>query len=422
MAPSFRIAALVTTFFPNSHAGVLVSKFLTGFPTDDGLVAPRTRIAALYIDQIHRHDIGLQLAHRYGVPVYGSIRSALTLGGDELAVDGVLLIGEHGDYPRTALGQEMLPRSWFFEQVSGVIAEQRRPLPVFVDKHLSYRWSDARRMYDAARELEMPLWAGSSLPVHWRRPDYDHPLGAPLDAALSTGFHMLERYGFHALEALQCQVERRAGGETGVRAVTCLSGDAVWRAADAGRWPTDLADAALRATRPGPDPLEPGRVSDPHLFLVDYADGLRAAALMLGDDGYVERFAYAGRRAGSIDAFAFQPDPGPNKAHFSYFGLNVEDFLLRGEPPSPVERTLLTTGILEAAMISHHRRGERVATPHLDIVYAPGAHAVRRPIAPHPSAASAAPLPLPEPGATPAAEPIPVERDGTVRRSSAGRP
>ena len=175
MAASFHIAALVTTFFPNSHAGVLASKFLTGFPTDDGLVAPRTRIASLYIDQIHRHDIGLQLAHRYAVPVYRSIRAALTLGGDDLAVDGVLLIGEHGDYPRTVLGQEMLPRRWFFEQVCGVIAEQRRPLPVFVDKHLAYRWSDARWMYDTARELGVPLWAGSSLPVHWRRPDFDHP-------------------------------------------------------------------------------------------------------------------------------------------------------------------------------------------------------------------------------------------------------
>ena len=163
--------------------------------------------------------------------------------------------------------------------------------------------------------------------------------------------------------------------------------------------------------------LEPGRVSDPHVFLVDYADGLRAAALMLGDDGDVERFAYAGRRGESIDAFTFQPDPSPNKAHFSYFGLNVEDFLLSGRPPSPVERTLLTTGILEAAMISHHRGGERVTTRHLDIAYAPGAHRVRRPTRPHPNAASATVVPLPEPGATPAAEPIPIDRDGTVRRA-----
>ena len=415
MAQPARIAALVTTFFANSHAGVLVSKFLTGFPTDEGLIAPRSRIASLYIDQIHRQDIGLQLARQHEVPVYQSIRAALTLGGDELAVDGVLLIGEHGDYPRTALGQEMLPRRWFFEQVCGVIAESGRPVPVFVDKHLSYRWADAHWMYDTARELRVPLWAGSSLPVHWRRPDFTHPVDEPLDEALTTGFHMLERYGFHALEALQCQVERRAGGESGVRSVTCLSGNQVWRAADAGGWSTDLADAALAATNPGPDRLQPELVSDPHLFLIEYADGLRGAALMLGDDGYVDKFAYAGRRGARIDACEYHPDPGPNRAHFSYFGLGVEDFLLSGTPPSPVERTLLTTGILEAAMISHQRGGERIATPHLNITYQPGRRGVRRPTAAQPRGAATTPLPLPEPGTTPAADPIPIDRDGTIR-------
>ncbi len=115
MSQPLRIAAVVTTFFPNSHAGVLVPKFLRGFPTDDGLISPRSQIASLYIDQIHARDIGLQLAREYDIPVCESIRSALTLRGSELAVDAVLLIGEHGDYPRSALGQEMLPRRYFFE-------------------------------------------------------------------------------------------------------------------------------------------------------------------------------------------------------------------------------------------------------------------------------------------------------------------
>ena len=344
MAEPARIAAITTTFFPNSHSGVLAAKFLTGFPTDEGLIPPRTRVVSTYIDQIHRNDVGLQLASQYGVPVYQSIPGALTLGTGELAVDGVLLIGEHGDYPRTALGQEMLPRRWLFEQVCGVLAEHGRPVPVFCDKHLSYRWADARWMYDTARELRVPLWAGSSLPVHWRRPNVEHPLGDPLDEALATGFHMLERYGFHALESLQCQVERRAGGETGVVAVTCLSGRDVWRSADEGRWPNDLADAALAATNPGPDRLEPERVSDPHVFLVEYADGLRGTVLMLGDDGYVRKFAYAGRRGGRIDAFEFHGDEGPNHAHFSYFGP--------GRRGLPALRPAAESGGADAA---HHR-------------------------------------------------------------------
>ena len=195
--------------------------------------------------------------------------------------------------------------------------------------------------------------------------------------------------------------------------MTCLSGDDVWRAADAGRWSTELADAALAATNPGPDRLEPERVRDPHVFLLEYADGLRGTALMLGDDGYIRKFAYAGRRAGRIDACEYHADDGPNHAHFSYFGLGVEDFLLSGRPQSPVERTLLTTGVLEAALISHHRGGRRVETPHLDIAYAPMTGSVRRPAGPDPTGASLQPVPMPAPGATPAAEMVPVDRDGT---------
>jgi hypothetical protein len=139
--------------------------------------------------------------------------------------------------------------------------------------------------------------------------------------------------------------------------------------------------------------------------------------LMLGDDGYVSKFAYAGRRGHNIDACEFHTDTGPNHAHFSYFGLNIEDFFLTGRPPSPVERTLLTTGILEAVMISHHRDGAPVETPHLDITYRPAELRLRRPTAPRPGGPSLEPVPLPEPGGTLAAVPIPVGRDGTVRKN-----
>lgn len=415
MTHPFRIAAIVTTFFPNSHAGVLVTKFLRGFPTDEGLIAPRTQIASLYIDQIHQQDIGLQLAHDHNVSVYESIRAALTLGGDQLAVDAVLLIAEHGDYGVTSLGQEMVPRRYFFEQICAVIAAAGRPIPIFNDKHLAYRWDDAQWMVERAQRLGLPLWAGSSIPVGWRQPQWEHPLGAPLTAALAIGFHMLERYGFHALEGLQCQVERRAGGETGVRAVQCLAGAAVWQAAAAGRWSHELADRALAAIADGPGHLDPVQVEDPHLFLLEYNDGLQAAVLMLGDNGYVQNFAYAGRQGQTIDAIAYHSDRGPSHATFSYLGLNIEDFFLTGQPPSPVERTVLTTGILEAALISKAQGGVRIETPHLAIAYRPATTPARRPVSERPIGACLDPWPLPAPGATPAAKPLPITRDGTIR-------
>lgn len=413
--PLPKIAAIVTTFFPNSHAGVIVDKFLRGFPTDEGVVPPRTAIASLYIDQIHQRDVGRQLAHEFDIPVYESIRAALTLGGDKLAVDGVLLIGEHGDYPVSRLGQEMLPRRYFFEQITGVIGEGDRPVPVFNDKHLSYLWEDARWMYETAREMGIPLWAGSALPVVWRRPNWEHPLGRKIDRALVIGFHMVERYGFHALEVLQSQVERRQGGETGVRSVQCLSGEEVWRAGRAGKWSMSLADSALRSIEDGPSRLDPGKVDSPHVFLVEYMDGLQAAVLMLGDNGYVRKFAYAQQRGAAIDALEYHTQSGPTHAAFGYLGLNIEDFLLSGEPPSPVERTYLTTGILEAAMISRSRGGRKIPTLHLaKIAYQPGGK-VRRPAGTRPSGASAGDWTTLVPGATPAAASIPIGRDGTVR-------
>ena len=134
-------------------------------------------------------------------------------------MDAVLMIGEHGDYPRSELGQEMLPRCYFFEQIADTIGEVGRPMPIYKDKHLSYRWDDARWMYERAKRMKLPLWAGSALPVVWRKPNWEHPGGQSLDQTLVIGFHMVERYGFHALEVLQSQVERRAGGETGVRSL-----------------------------------------------------------------------------------------------------------------------------------------------------------------------------------------------------------
>ena len=305
---------------------MIVDKFLRGFPTDDGLVSPRTSIASIYIDQIHQRDVGRQLAHEFDIPIYESIRAALTLGGDTLAVDGVLLIGEHGDYPVSRLGQEMLPRRYFFEQIAGVLGEAERPVPVFNDKHLSYRWDDARWMYETAREMGIPLWAASALPVVWRRPNWEHPLNRKIDRALVIGFHMVERYGFHALEVLQSQVERRQGGETGVRSVQCLSGEEVWRAGHAGKWSMALANAALRSIEDGPSRLDPGKVDSPHVFLVEYEDGLQAAVLMLGDNGYVRKFAYAQQRSAGIDALEYHTQSGPAHAAFGYLGPQYRGF------------------------------------------------------------------------------------------------
>ena len=96
-----KIAAIITEYRPRSHADVIVSKFLKGFPTDEGLCAPRVEIASMYIDQFPESDMGRAMAQEHGVPIFHSIPAALCLGGRELAVDGSCPLASTGITPGT---------------------------------------------------------------------------------------------------------------------------------------------------------------------------------------------------------------------------------------------------------------------------------------------------------------------------------
>src|SRR5256885_10898564 len=168
MSERKRVAAIITQYFPHSHADVIVTKFLKGFPTDEGLQKPRVDLVSMYVDQFPESDLSRGLSTEYGVPIYGSIVQALTPGGKDLAVDAVLLIGEHGDYAWNEREQQLFPRKYFMEQICGVLARSGRGVPIFNDKHLSYNWHDMRWMVDRAREVGAPFMAGSSVPLGWR--------------------------------------------------------------------------------------------------------------------------------------------------------------------------------------------------------------------------------------------------------------
>lgn len=387
MAERKKIAAIVTTYFENSHADLIVSKFAAGFPTAGGVIEPKVDLVSMYMDQLHPRDVGMDVAREHGITVYPSIRGALTLtppvnshwptGADwdegELAVDGVIIIGEHGDYAGNERQRRMYPRRHLFEQVCGVISTSGRAVPVFSDKHLAFTWADSLWMYERARELGLPFMAGSSLPLVDRRPRLEHEVGTEIEEALSIGhFHQylygLDSYGFHGLETLQCMVERRRGGETGIAAVQCLEGDDVWSAGEKGMWPRDLADAALDRI----EAKDPGRMEDacenPAVFIVEYADGFRASTLML--DRHLNGFGYAARVDGEVVSTELNPQ-GALRQPFTYQGLNIQEMFLTGEPQYPVERTLLVSGALDALMESRYRGHTRVETPHLNVAYEP---------------------------------------------------
>ena len=394
MATRKKIAAIITEYRPLSHADVIVTKFMKGFPTDGGLIQPRVDIVSMYVDQIAENDLSRKLAVEHSVEIYPSIVKALTLGGEKLAVDGVLLIAEHGDYAWNEKDQNLYPRKYFMEQICGVFAKSGKSVPIFCDKHLSYNWHDAKWMADRAAQLGAPFMAGSSLPLTYRNPWLEHELEAPIQEAIAIGYAGLDVYGFHTLETLQCMLERRLGGESGVAAVTCLEGDAVWNTATIGLWSHALASAACDAIQNKPAGTMEEHCNNPALFLIEYRDGVRGAILLL--NGYVADFAYACRVKNEIYSTEFHLLNSPPHPHFSYLSLNIEDMFVTGKPTYPVERTLLTTGVLEAALDSHYRGYARLETPHLDISYRTYDSIAWRPKGGHPVGASLEPLPSTE--------------------------
>jgi len=193
-------------------------RFLDGYGWNGVHHRPEMDLVSLYVDQVGANDLSRERAKRHpAMKLCPTIAEALTLGTGKLAVDGVVLVGEHGDYPKNEKGQTKYPRYEFFEQIVDVFRKSGKSVPVFNDKHLSWNWEWARKMYDTSRELGFAFMAGSSLPVTWRTPSIEMPMGARIREALSVCYGGVDSYDFHGLETIQCMVERRRGGEVGVK-------------------------------------------------------------------------------------------------------------------------------------------------------------------------------------------------------------
>ena len=360
-----RLAALVTTYHVRSHADNIVTRLLEGYWIGDRYYPPQFEIAALYMDQVHPADIGHRLAGAYGFPVTKSIEEALTAGTNRLAVDGVVIVAEHGEYPFNDRQQQLYPRFEFFERVVNVFRKSGRSVPVFSDKHLSWSWERAKRMYDWSRELGFAFMAGSSVSVTFRRPELDYPLGTEFADALMVGGGWVTDGGiFHDLETLQCFVERRKGGETGIRAVQHFQGADVW---EKGLVPKDLMRAAIsRSLKPATG--RPEDVKNPVLCRIEYNDGFRAAVLALGGlvSDYLVALQVKGRPA--IDSTLCYV-PAQNSNNFSLLVHGMSQMFETGKATYPVERTLLTTGALAALMESAYRKHQRMETPELRVAY-----------------------------------------------------
>lgn len=366
--PTKSVAAAVTIYRAGSHADVILGKILEGWKQDGGK-GPALTLAGVYIDQFPNDDMGRAICVKYGVPIFDSIEKAITLGQDRITVDGVISIGEHGDYPINDFEQQLYPRRRFFTEIADTFRKHGRVIPVFNDKHLGPVWDDAIWMYQRARQDQIPLMAGSSMPVGYRRQEIDLPMGSPIEAAVGVGYSGLDIYGIHALELYQYHVERRLGAEQGVRAVRTLRGDAIWDQVDSGAVPADLLDAAL-ATISNSDHRDIRQDETATLFTFEYIDGFRGSLLMVNR---ISGTSVALRVKGQDRplATAFDERTQPRHPHFAYLLKAIERMIHTGRPTYPVERTLLTGGILDAALHSLAEGGVELRTPHLAIPYRP---------------------------------------------------
>ena len=378
-----RIAVITTIYRYLSHAQHFADRFLVGYPKEGRWHRPDMKVVSLYVDQKPEGEQSEDRAREFGFSVYPTIAEALRCGGDAIAVDAVLLIGEHGDYPTNEKSQVLYPRYKFFKECVKVFETDRRAVPIFNDKHLSYSFEKAKEMVDDGHRLGFGVLAGSSLPVTWRLPDVDLPLGCEIEEGLMVGVGGSDPMDYHAMEAMQCMIERRKGGETGVAAVQLIDGEEVWEAGKDGRWSLELLEAALsRSDTPCGLTDEDGRTQDmirngeiyrlvenPAAYFIEYNDGLRATLLML--NGAVRDYCFAAKLKGESVPVSTQffLTPTPNVTYSACLIAKIEELFETGVAPYPAERTLLVSGTLESCLTSRLQGHVRLETPHLNVEY-----------------------------------------------------
>jgi len=379
-----KIAFLGTTVHMHSHAQHFLDRHAMGYTWGGKWQMPRFDVASVFIDQYPEADLGKQRLEKYGLKSYPTIAESLTLGGSKLAVDGVVIIAEHGDYPTNEKGQRRYPRYDWFKQVVKVFEDSGRSVPVFNDKHLSTQWDECVEMVSDAKRLGFGFLAGSSLPVTWRLPSIDMPWGVPLRESVCVCYGGVDSYDFHGLETAQCMSERRQGGEVGIQSVLALRGEKLWtELAKPQRQTTQqLMVAALTRSHnlpvDGGYPIAPVTIDwarkalpDTIGYFIEHLDGFRTTMFLAA----IRDFNYAGMRKDTGEIVSCQmylPMPTQSATTADFFNplaRHIETLVLTGNSPYPIERTLLTSGMVIGGVESLHRGEQLYETPEMKVQY-----------------------------------------------------
>ncbi len=378
-----KVAFLGTAFYKHSHAQHFLDRLTQGYTWEGRWVVPRVSVASVYVDQFPINDIARGRIQKHNLNLANTIEEALTLGTGKLAVDGVVIIGEHGNYPKNEMGQYLYPRYAWFKKVVKIFEASGRAVPVFNDKHLSTTWAECAEMVADSKRLGFPFLAGSSLPVTWRLPELELPLNIPLRESVCVAYGGVDSYDFHAMETTQCMSERRQGGETGIRSVWALKGKALWRELAKPERATTarLVVAALNTSHSlpvvegyltGPVDLLWAAESLPESigYLIEHKDGFQTTALLTK----IADFNYAGITSeGKISNCQMMlPMPNRNATTADFFNplvRHIENMILSNHLPYPVERTLLTSGMVIGGMKSLFQGQKKVLTPEMATTY-----------------------------------------------------
>ena len=334
--PRKKVAVLIADWTHNCHPDVLFTRILQTYTRDGKGMPSQLEIVSLYRDLPTQKDQSEKYAKEAGFQIVPSVQAALTLGTGKLAVDGVLISTEFAPYPLSDTGQFMYPHRRLFNECVKVFKASGRVVPVFIDKHLSDNWQDSKWIYDTAREMHIPMMAGSSLPASMLAGEANVEPGADLKEIVGISYHTLTTYGFHGLEMVQELAEQRKGGESGVKQVRCITGDAVWDAAGK-EYDPELFAAAMEKVEPHipKNKTLHQAVREPILFVIDYNDGLRANLFTL--NGAVAGWSSAWRyRDGRMAATLVASEYHFGKIRFDWQMNGVEQMVLTGKPSWPV--------------------------------------------------------------------------------------
>ncbi|MBI1354987.1 MAG: hypothetical protein GC160_11620 [Acidobacteria bacterium] len=370
-----RIACVVTYWAaPGSHADWIICKLMDGYWWKGAATDSRVDVVSAYIHQLDESPLGRKVCESKGVPIYDSVAGALTLGGDELAVDGVVLVGEHGIYHTNLIGQKYYPRWWLYQQIVRVFEKSKRSVPVFNDKHLSTRWDEAKWMYDKSRELDFPLFGGSSIPFYYRKPEIELDIDTPVKASVVASGAGDEGSLFHCVDVLQCFVERRKGGESGVASVQSIRGPETWKWTERNPWAGNLLDAIGKNFDMTPAALRESS-RQPSVTIVEYRDGTKGAIYSVRGVGWTYAGDIQGRDKPAMTSMLGWPGPYSQYHAANAFEHWINEMMLTRKEPYNAERLLLSTGITAFNMESNWENarysdvGRVVETPYMDMAY-----------------------------------------------------